>query len=324
MSERNKKPVELYRKYRPDKLEDVIGQKAAVQMLSEAVRTKKIPAALMFIGPSGVGKTTTARIFAKLIGCSMTPADIEEINVAQSRGIDKIRAVASQAALGAMGGGRRVWILDEVHSATKEAQEAMLKMLEDVPPRAHYILCTTNPDKVIKTVRGRCRTVPFVSLKKDTLRKLLTSVATKEDRKVSDSVIDAVLERADGSGREALQMLDSVLGLDDASALEALAPEGDRKTAYDLARALVWAKAPWPAVVKIFEGLAQEEHDPSFWETLRRLVLACATKELLNRGGSKNPQSEKAFLILDEFKEPVFYTGKAGLVRAAYAVVSPA
>lgn len=304
---------ELYRRYRPTELDEIFGQEAAVAQLRQFLTDKNTPHALLFSGPSGCGKTTLARIMARELG-AVADHDLVEVNAASSRGIDTIREIQDRAGLSAWGE-CRVWIIDEAHQLTKkaggDAQTALLKTLEDVPESTYFMLCTTDPNQLLKTIRTRCTEIKVTALSDSTLGGLLVSIAELEEKKVEEKVIQTIVEQAEGSARQALVLLGKVINLTDTTTkLAALAPDEVKKQAVDLCRVLCNARCKWKDAADI---LKQIEEEP---ETVRRIILSYVSAVLLN--GGKN--QDRLFLILDCFNEPVFYTGKAGLVRAAYDV----
>ena len=143
-------------KYRPKRLADFLGNTETVQALRALMEREEMPHTILFTGPSGTGKTTLARIVARRLQCS--EHDLQELNTADFRGIDTIRDVVRNMALCPMSGSCRVWILDEVHQLSKDAQHALLKALEDTPKHVYFLLATTDPAKLLPTIRTRCVT----------------------------------------------------------------------------------------------------------------------------------------------------------------------
>ncbi|MDR3353933.1 MAG: DNA polymerase III subunit gamma/tau, partial [Synergistaceae bacterium] len=168
--------VSLYRKYRPVRFKDVVGQDAAVSMLRMSCAEKRLGHAYMFSGPRGCGKTTAARILAKAVNCKNLSGDGEpccecesclaiaagdhldvmEIDAASNRGIDQIRELKAHVGLAPFTGGVKLYILDEVHMLTMEAFNALLKTLEEPPRSVMFVFATTEPNKVPVTIRSRC------------------------------------------------------------------------------------------------------------------------------------------------------------------------
>ena len=138
---------ELYKKHRPKTLARVVGNKSTVEALRSMLEARTLPHTLLFHGPSGTGKTTLARIVKNELGC--LPTDFHEHNSSDFRGIDFIRELRSKVNLAAAGP-CRVWIIDECHQLTRDAQNAALKILEDTPSHVYFFLCTTDPQKLIK------------------------------------------------------------------------------------------------------------------------------------------------------------------------------
>lgn len=311
------KAVELYRKHRPRRLCDVVGQPRAVAQLEEMLKRNRVPRALLFCGGSGVGKTTLARILARKLGCGRQ--DFQEINAASERGIDVIRDIEHRMGLAPISGDCRIWLLDEVHQLTKrkggDAQTALLKVLEDVPGHVYFFLCTTEPAGLLKTIRTRCTDIHLKSIAPDVLEELVRKVLAAENRTLSKAVMAKVAEAADGSARKALVLLHQVLDLPGEDEQLDVLERGDRaKTAYELARMLVWERGvTWTKVAATINGLDEGED----WEQLRRLVLACASKEALKSGGNG-----RAIAVLDAFKYNWYDTGRSGLVLACHDVVN--
>jgi DNA polymerase-3 subunit gamma/tau len=217
--------MELYRKHRPTKFSQVIGQPTAVRILTDLVRTKKIPHAVLFTGPSGCGKTTLARILTTKLNCLEN--DCCELNAADARGIDTIREIRRFMGYKAMAGSTRVWLLDEAHLLTNEAQSALLKILEDPPDHAYFMLCTTHEAKLLPTVRGRCTEVRVTSMFDAALRQLVETAAEKEGLTLSKELLKQIVECCDGSGRKALVLLEQIAGIEDEK--ERIDPEGGQQ-----------------------------------------------------------------------------------------------
>ena len=194
------KPTELYLKYRPQRLGDVFGQDAALNVI-KALKGR-IPSAVLLTGPSGCGKTTIGRILATKLKC--TGGDFLEINAAKERGIDMVRDMSMRIGLAPMRSPCRVWLIDEAHALTKDAQSALLKMLEDTPSHAYIFLATTDPQKLTNTIRTRCTEIKCKAINGETMTKLLESVVKAESTEVEEDVLDAIVESADGSARKAL------------------------------------------------------------------------------------------------------------------------
>lgn len=309
--------MELYKKYRPKTLKGVVGQPEAVAVLTkylECLGDDDLPHSILFSGGSGVGKTTLARILVKELGCHQ--ADFSEINTAASRGIDMVREVQQRISMAPGWGPCRVWLLDEVHQLTKkaggDAQTALLKTLEDTPRHVYFFLCTTHPELLLETIRQRCTPVKLRQIPAADLKGLISSVLFKEKKELSDDVIDRIVEVSDGSARQALVLLDSVIRLDTEEAQIAVIQKKEvKQDAFSIVKALLWERAKWADVAKVLREIDCE--DP---EGLRRLILKNARNELVK--GGKN--SERAFAIICAFESNFFDSGDAGLARACYEV----
>jgi DNA polymerase-3 subunit gamma/tau len=219
----------LYRKYRPQTFDDVVGQDPVVRTLRNAITNDQLRHAYIFAGPRGTGKTTMARILAKSVNCVQGPTttpdttcpvcvaisngtslDVVEMDAASQRGIDDIREIRERVVLQPVEGRYKVYILDEAHQLTDAAWNALLKLIEEPPPHLLFVFCTTALDKVIPTVRSRCQTFSFQRPRFDDLVKKLRRVADGEGFQAPDSALSQIARAARGSFRDAESMLDQL------------------------------------------------------------------------------------------------------------------
>lgn len=219
----------LYRRFRPNRFAELRGQDHVVRALQGAVKNDRVSHAYLFSGPRGTGKTTTARILAKALNCenpvdgdacdkcasciSITRGsslDVTELDAASNNGVDDIREITAGAWHGTPGRWK-VYIFDEVHQLTKAAAAALLKTLEEPPSHVVFVLATTDPHKVLPTIRSRTQHLEFRLIGGDTLSSLLHDVEKAAGLKVDDSTIDAAVRIARGSARDALSALDQLI-----------------------------------------------------------------------------------------------------------------
>ncbi len=199
----------LYRTYRPHTFSDVEGQPQVTNSLTTQVKENSIGHAYLFAGSRGLGKTSVARIFAREIGC--TDKDLYEIDAASNNSVDDIRVLTEGVYTLPFESPYKVYILDEVHMLSKTAWNAFLKTLEEPPSHAVFILATTEIEKVPETVQSRCQVFEFKKPQRDSLTKVVMSVAEKEGYTIPKDAADLVARLADGSYRDALSVLQRVL-----------------------------------------------------------------------------------------------------------------
>ncbi len=205
--------LSLYRQYRSQNFDEIVGQDHIVQTLKNALANDRIAHAYLFSGPRGTGKTSIARILAHELECD--PLDIIEIDAASHRGIDEVRALREQVEFQPVASKRKVYILDEVHMLTKEAFNALLKTLEEPPAFVHFVLCTTEPHKVPATIISRAQRFDFHPGTKETIETLLRRVIAAEGKEMPDEIIGLIAQHAQGGYRDALASLEQVFSIED-------------------------------------------------------------------------------------------------------------
>jgi DNA polymerase III subunit gamma/tau len=219
----------LYRKYRPQSFDEVVGQEAVVRTLTNAIATEAVRQAYLFAGPRGTGKTSMARILAKCLNCAQGPTttpdgtchacraiaagtslDVIEMDAASQRGIDDIREIRDRVVLQPVEGRYKVYILDEAHQLTDAAWNALLKLIEEPPPHLVFVFCTTDLSKVLPTVRSRCQTFVFQRPRLQDLVRKLRLIADAEGIEASDQALALVARGARGAYRDAESTLDQL------------------------------------------------------------------------------------------------------------------
>lgn len=210
----------LYRKYRPTKLSEVIGQPQVTEPLTHALESGQISHAYLFIGPRGTGKTSVARIFAHAVNgfdyqIEDHYLDIIEIDAASNTGVDNIRELREKAAIAPTTGRYKVYIIDEVHMLSKSAANALLKTLEEPPAHVIFILATTDAHKVPITIASRTQAFTFKLADSETMQQHLRAIADAEQLPITDDALALIVRRGGGSFRDSLSLLDQISTLSD-------------------------------------------------------------------------------------------------------------
>lgn len=290
---------ELYKKHRPQELDDVVGQEAAISSLKNLLNRRKLPHAILFTGPSGVGKTTTARILARKVKCRLDGGDYHELDAAQVGGIDSIRRMSQDKDRLPMSGEAVVWTLDEAHQLTGAASNALLKLLEDSGDHIYFFLCTTEPGKIKNTIKTRCHQAKFVLLPDPAIREILVLTAAEERRKLAKIIVDKIVDLSYGSARQALVLLNGVIGFNNlASQVEFLSEEKTETLGIDLARALCDPRFRWPGVAGILQKL-----NPNDVETVRWIVMGYCKAILLSNTKPKPFVANILQVFMEDFKD---------------------
>ena len=223
--------ISLYRKYRPHKFKDVVGQNVVVKILENSILNNKIGHAYIFSGPRGTGKTSIAKIFARAVNCLKTTdgdvcgecescksnieeeLDIVEIDAASNNGVDEIREITNNVKLMPSNLKYRIYIIDEVHMLSTSAFNALLKTLEEPPAHAIFILATTEVNKIPATVISRCQKFDFKKINDNDIVNRLKFILKEENKKLNDDIVNTIAKLSDGGLRDAINLLDQALSL---------------------------------------------------------------------------------------------------------------
>lgn len=299
-------------KYRPSTLSEVKGNREIVTTLESMLSDKSTcPHSFLLTGQSGCGKTTIGRIIAARLGC--VGVDFYEIDSADFRGIDSARDIRKNAQYMPRDGECIVFLIDECHKLTNDAQNALLKILEDTPSHVYFILCTTDPQKLLSTIKGRCSTFQVKPLTETQMYGLLRKVVKEEGKELPKLVLDQIVQDSLGQSRNALQTLEQVLHASPEQQLEIAKRAAEQQSeVIELCRALL-SKKGWKEVSGILIRLKEAKEEDA--EGIRRSVLGYCQAILLKA------ENNLAAAVLEAFLEPTYNTGFPGIVFSCYSAV---
>ncbi|WPO72773.1 DNA polymerase III subunit gamma and tau [Streptomyces sp. KN37] len=331
----------LYRRYRPESFAEVIGQEHVTDPLQQALRNNRVNHAYLFSGPRGCGKTTSARILARCLNCEQGPTptpcgecqscrdlarngpgsiDVIEIDAASHGGVDDARDLREKAFFGPASSRYKIYIIDEAHMVTPAGFNALLKVVEEPPEHLKFIFATTEPEKVIGTIRSRTHHYPFRLVPPGTLRSYLAEVCGREGMAVEDGVLPLVVRAGAGSVRDSMSVMDQLL-----------ASAGEAGVTYAMATSLLgytdgslldsvveaFASGDGAAAFEIVDRVIEGGNDPrrfvaDLLERLRDLVILAAVPDAAEKGLIDAPAD-----VVERMQAQAGVFGGAELSRAA-------
>ncbi|WP_326741868.1 MULTISPECIES: DNA polymerase III subunit gamma and tau [unclassified Streptomyces] len=331
----------LYRRYRPESFAEVIGQEHVTDPLQQALRNNRVNHAYLFSGPRGCGKTTSARILARCLNCEQGPTptpcgecqscrdlarngpgsiDVIEIDAASHGGVDDARDLREKAFFGPASSRYKIYIIDEAHMVTSAGFNALLKVVEEPPEHLKFIFATTEPEKVIGTVRSRTHHYPFRLVPPGTLREYLAEVCHKENSPVEDGVLPLVVRAGAGSVRDSMSVMDQLLaGAGDDGVTYAMATSLLGYTDGSLLDSIVdaFAAGDGAAAFEVVDRVIEGGNDPrrfvaDLLERLRDLVILAAVPDAREKGLIDAPAD-----VVERMQAQASVFGAAELSRAA-------
>ncbi|PKW08682.1 DNA polymerase-3 subunit gamma/tau [Streptomyces sp. 1222.5] len=331
----------LYRRYRPETFAEVIGQEHVTDPLQQALRNNRVNHAYLFSGPRGCGKTTSARILARCLNCEQGPTptpcgecqscqdlarngpgsiDVIEIDAASHGGVDDARELREKAFFGPAASRYKIYIIDEAHMVTSAGFNALLKVVEEPPEHLKFIFATTEPEKVIGTIRSRTHHYPFRLVPPGTLRDYLGEVCGREDIPVEEGVLPLVVRAGAGSVRDSMSVMDQLLaGADEEGVTYAMATSLLGYTDGSLLDSVVeaYATGDGAAAFEIVDRVIEGGNDPrrfvaDLLERLRDLVILAAVPDAVEKGLIDAPAD-----VLERMQAQASTFGAAELSRAA-------
>ncbi|MFD9543546.1 DNA polymerase III subunit gamma and tau [Streptomyces sp. NPDC060022] len=331
----------LYRRYRPESFAEVIGQEHVTDPLQQALRNNRVNHAYLFSGPRGCGKTTSARILARCLNCEKGPTptpcgecqscqdlarngpgsiDVIEIDAASHGGVDDARDLREKAFFGPASSRYKIYIIDEAHMVTPAGFNALLKVVEEPPEHLKFIFATTEPEKVIGTIRSRTHHYPFRLVPPGTLRGYLAEVCGKENSFVEDGVLPLVVRAGAGSVRDSMSVMDQLLaGAGDDGVTYAMATSLLGYTDGSLLDSVVdaFAAGDGAAAFEVVDRVIEGGNDPrrfvaDLLERLRDLVILAAVPDAGEKGLIDAPAD-----VVERMQAQASVFGAAELSRAA-------
>ncbi|MEU6670600.1 DNA polymerase III subunit gamma and tau [Streptomyces sp. NPDC046727] len=331
----------LYRRYRPETFAEVIGQEHVTDPLQQALRNNRVNHAYLFSGPRGCGKTTSARILARCLNCEQGPTptpcgecqscrdlarngpgsiDVIEIDAASHGGVDDARELREKAFFGPAASRYKIYIIDEAHMVTSAGFNALLKVVEEPPEHLKFIFATTEPEKVIGTIRSRTHHYPFRLVPPGTLRDYLGEVCQKETIPVEDGVLPLVVRAGAGSVRDSMSVMDQLLaGAGAEGVTYAMATSLLGYTDGSLLDSVVeaFATGDGAAAFEVVDRIIEGGNDPrrfvaDLLERLRDLVILAAVPDAVEKGLFDAPAD-----VLERMQAQAETFGAAELSRAA-------
>ncbi|MFF9489996.1 DNA polymerase III subunit gamma and tau [Streptomyces sp. NPDC014676] len=331
----------LYRRYRPESFAEVIGQEHVTDPLQQALRNNRVNHAYLFSGPRGCGKTTSARILARCLNCEQGPTptpcgecqscrdlarngpgsiDVIEIDAASHGGVDDARDLREKAFFGPASSRYKIYIIDEAHMVTPAGFNALLKVVEEPPEHLKFIFATTEPEKVIGTIRSRTHHYPFRLVPPGTLRDYLGEVCGKEDIPVEEGVLPLVVRAGAGSVRDSMSVMDQLLagaGADGVTYAMATSLLGYTDSSLLDSVVEAFATGDGAAAFEIVDRVIEGGNDPrrfvaDLLERLRDLVILAAVPDAAEKGLIDAPAD-----VIERMKAQAGIFGAAELSRAA-------
>ncbi|MFD5627485.1 DNA polymerase III subunit gamma and tau [Streptomyces sp. NPDC127072] len=331
----------LYRRYRPESFAEVIGQEHVTDPLQQALRNNRVNHAYLFSGPRGCGKTTSARILARCLNCEQGPTptpcgecqscrdlarngpgsiDVIEIDAASHGGVDDARDLREKAFFGPAGSRYKIYIIDEAHMVTSAGFNALLKVVEEPPEHLKFIFATTEPEKVIGTIRSRTHHYPFRLVPPGTLREYLGEVCGQEGIPVAEGVLPLVVRAGAGSVRDSMSVMDQLLaGAGEAGVTYAMATSLLGYTDGSLLDSVVeaFAAGDGAAAFEVVDRIIEGGNDPrrfvaDLLERLRDLVILAAVPDAAEKGLIDAPVD-----VVERMQAQAGVFGAAELSRAA-------
>lgn len=317
-------PETLSEKYRPNRIEDFLGNKETKKKVEAFFKTRVFPKTILLQGMSGCGKTTLARIIANVFGA--VKENVFQYNISNTRGIDAAREIIEMLRFKSMYGDKRVVVLNECHKATGEFQNAMLEILEEPPKGVIFILCTTEPEKLLPTIKGNQRglTLNVNPLTKKEAFALAFEICQKEGIKFSDAVLTKIVSLSEGKPRKVVTLLQSIISISgsEEEILNCLQEDLTEESPeiINLCKALLEGKPDsYKKCIRILKGFKSiDGFDP---ETARYAVLGyCSSILLSTESYTSESIKARASLCIAEFSNNFYSSKFAGLINACYLV----